>query len=116
MVIKRGEIWWARMPTPRGSEPGFSRPVIIVSSNAYNLSGISTVLAVSVTANLDLETAPGNVKLSKRDSGLPRPSVANVTQLVTLDKHMLTDKVKHLAPAAMLKIDKGLRQVLALST
>jgi mRNA interferase MazF len=113
-VICRGEIWWARMPPPRGSEPGFGRPVIIISADAYNHSGISTVLVASVTSNLGRETAPGNVKLNRRDSGLPRPSVANVTQLVTLDKRMLIKKVKRLPQTTISRIDQGLRKVLSL--
>jgi len=115
MVIKRGEIWWTRIPTPSGSEPGYKRPVVIISADAFNRSGISTVLATAVTANLGRAAAPGNVRLSKRDSGLPLPSVANVTQLMTLDKRMLTAKVKRLPPAVMSRIDAGLGQALSLA-
>ncbi|MBC8423633.1 type II toxin-antitoxin system PemK/MazF family toxin [bacterium] len=112
--MKRGEIWWARIPVPSVSEPGYRRPVVIVSADAYNRSGISTVLAAAITANLGRESAPGNVRLAKRDSGLPRPSVVNITQLMTLDKRMLGEKVKRLPPAVLAKIDTGLLQALSL--
>jgi len=115
MVIKRGDIWWARMPAPRGSEPGYRRPVVVISADAYNRSGLSTVIAAAVTANLGRAAAPGNVRLSKRDSGLPRPSVAIVTQLMTLDKRMLAEKVKHLPASVLSRIDNGLQQALSLT-
>ena len=90
--MNRGEIWWADMPGPRASEPVFSRPVLIVQSDAFNRSRIQTVLAVVLTSNLLLADAPGNVKLSTRRTGLPKESVANVSQVVTLDKAFLRDR------------------------
>ena len=114
MVIKRGEIWWGHLPTPRGSEPGYRRPVVIISADAFNRSDIHTVLAVALTTNLGRADAPGNVRLNRRDSGLPHVSVANVSQLMTLDKRMLTEKVKPVPASVMKRLDDGLRLIFAL--
>lgn len=113
--MKRGEIWWASLPSPVGSGPGYKRPVLIVQSNPFNASRISTVVVATVTSNLALAEAPGNVRISKTESGLPQASVVNVSQLITLDRSILTSKVKTLAGAAMDKVDIGLKIVLALA-
>ena len=86
LVIERGEIWWAELPDPTGSEPGYRRPVVVVQADAFNRSRIGTVVVVAVTSNLDRAAAPGNVRLSRRDSRLPRESVANVSHVLTLDR------------------------------
>ena len=78
----RGAIWWAELPDPVASEPGYRRPVLIIQSNAFNRSRIHTVIAVVITANLRLADAPGNVRLAARESGLPKDSVANVSQII----------------------------------
>jgi len=114
MVIERGEIWWASLPEPRESEPGFDRPVLVVQCDDFNRSRISTVLAVVVTSNTRLAEAPGNVLLSRKATGLPRESVANVSQLITVDKRFLTRKVRKLARREMAAVEAGLRLVLAL--
>ena len=80
---RRGEIWWASLRPPRGSEPGNSRPVLVVQSNRFNESRIQTVVVAAITSNLLLAEAPGNVRVSATDSGLPKLSVVNVSQLVT---------------------------------
>ena len=112
--MNRGEIWWASLPEPRASEPGFHRPVLVVQANEFNRSNISTVLVLAITSNLKLSNAPGNIQISARVSGLPKPSVVNVSQIITLDKSYLVEKVKRLNEDAMAKIDEGLRLVLAL--
>lgn len=112
--MKRGEIWWARLADPVGSGPGYRRPVLVVQSNAFNASRIGTVVAVAITSNLALAEAPGNVRIAKSDSGLPQPSVVNVSQLVTLDRAILEAKVKTLGATAMAKVESGLKLVLAL--
>lgn len=112
--MKRGEIWWADLPGPVGSGPGYKRPVLIVQANSFNVSRIRTVVVVTITSNLALAEAPGNVRIAKSDSGLPQPSVANVSQLITLDRSVLTSKIKALAGAAMDKVDSGLKLVLGL--
>ncbi len=113
-MIERGEIWWAELPDPAGSEPGYRRPVVVVQADAFNRSRISTVVAVAITSDLDRAAAPGNVRLSRRDSRLPRESVANVSHILTLDRGRLIDKIGRLPDRVVEKIDAGLRVVLAL--
>lgn len=114
MVIERGELWWAGLEEPRGSEPGFSRPVLLVQSDAFNRSRIQTVIAVVVTSNLRLVEAPGNVLLPKAESGLRRDSVANVSQVITLDRDVLSQRVAKLPRRLIAAVDEGLRLVLSL--
>jgi mRNA interferase MazF len=114
MVIQRGEVWWASLPELRGSEPGDSRPVLIVQANDFNRSRISTVIAVAITSNIRLAKAPGNVLLSRKASGLPEQSVANVSQLITLDKAFLKAKVKRLSKREFSEVEEGLRLALSL--
>jgi len=114
MVIQRGEIWWATLPTPQGSEPGYRRPVVVVQSNAFNRSLIQTVIVAAITSNLRLAGAPGNIKLTRRQSGLPRESVVNVSQVITLDKAYLTERVGKLPPRILATLEEGLRLVLSL--
>lgn len=112
--IRRGEIWWADLDEPRGSEPGYHRPVLIVQANAFNRSRISTVVAIGLTTNLRLVDGPGNVLVSSKASGLPRDSVANVSQLMTLDREYLDRPVGQLPQRQMAAIDAGLKLVLGL--
>ncbi len=93
MVISQGEIWWADLPAPTGSGPGFRRPVVVLQGDALNRSRIATVVCVPLTSNLRWAPAPGNVSLLARLTGLPRTSVANVSQIVTLDRDLLTERV-----------------------
>ncbi|MBS0457014.1 MAG: type II toxin-antitoxin system PemK/MazF family toxin [Proteobacteria bacterium] len=113
--MKRGEIWWADLPSPVGSGPGYKRPVLVVQANPFNASRIATVIVATLTSNLSLAEAPGNVRIAKADSGLPQPSVVNVSQLITLDRRILVAKVKAVPGAVMDKVDSGLKLVLALS-
>jgi len=112
--MQRGEIWWASLPSPKGSGPGRRRPVLIVQSDAFNASRIQTVIAAVITSNLDLTSAPGNLLMRRRDSGLTRDSVVNVSQLITLDKAYLTERVGRLPKRHAGSIDEGLRLVLGL--
>jgi len=114
MVIRRGEIWWASLPEPVGSEPGSRRPLVIVQADAFNRSGISTVLGVALTTNVRLADAPGNVFLEAKDTGLPKDSVANVSQVVTADKRFLTERISMIDPVLMMAIENGLRLILRL--
>jgi mRNA interferase MazF len=93
VVISQGEIWWADLPPPAGSGPGFRRPVVVVQGDALNRSRIATVVCVPLTTNLKWAAAPGNVQFSARLTGLPKDSVANVSQIVTVDKAFLTAHV-----------------------
>lgn len=113
-MIRRGEIWWADLGEPRGSSPGFRRPVLIVQDDAFNASRIATTMAVVITSNLALSAAPGNVLLPKSATHLPRDSVANVSQVVTLDKRTLTERVCKLPKARMTALEEGLRMALGL--
>lgn len=112
--MKRGEIWWASLPKPRGSGPGFRRPVLIVQSDAFNASRIQTVIVAVITSNLHLAEAPGNVGLPRRKSGLPRDSVVNVSQLLTIDRSVLSKRLAGLSPARMEAVESGIRLVLDL--
>jgi mRNA interferase MazF len=114
VVVRRGEVWWADLEEPRGSGPGHRRPVLVVQDDAFNRSRLATTLVVSLTSNLRLVEAPGNVLLPARASGLPKDSVANVTQLLTLDEDFLTERAGKLPPPLMARIDAGLKLVLAL--
>jgi len=112
--MERGEVWWAELPDPVASEPGFRCPVVIVSSNAFNRSSIRTVLAVVLTSNLRLSEAPGNVFLAAAESGFTKESVANVSQVVTLDKGFLSGRCGRIPSRGMKAIDDGLRLALSL--
>lgn len=112
--MKRGEVWWASLPEPAGSGPGYRHPVLIIQSNPFNQSRISTVVVAVVTSNVALAEAPGNVRLAKSDAGLPRASVVNVAQVLTIDRTLLTLRVKTLPERVMHRIDEGLRLVLGL--
>jgi len=112
--MNRGEIWWASLPEPRGSDPGYTRPVLIVQSQRFNRSRISTVIVVAITSNLILADAPGNVLLPADETGLPRDSVANVSQVLTLDKRFLGRRIGLIPHRLIVKVEEGLRLVLSL--
>ena len=112
MVISQGEIWWADLPAPAGSGPGFRRPVAVVQGDALNRSRIATVMCVPLTSNLRWEDAPGNVFLPARATGLSKDSVANVSQLVTIDRDLLTERVGKVSRAKTELILAGIDVVL----
>ncbi len=112
--MKRGEIWWATLDEPVGSEPGYRRPVVIVSSNEFNQSRINTVIVAIVTSNLRLADAPGNFLISKKESGLSKESVINVSQVLTLDKSFLSKKLGKLSSKKVLFLNEGLRLTLSI--
>ena len=91
-MIAQGEVWWADLEDPAGSEPGFRRPVVVVQGDPFNRSRLATVVCVALTSNLRWADAPGNVPLAAKATGLPKDSVANVSQIVTLDKASLTER------------------------
>ena len=96
-MITQGDVWWADLPAATGSEPGFRRPVVVVQADSFNRSALRTVVCVVLTSTLKWADAPGNVLLTARQSGLPRDSVANVTQVVTLDKAHLSERIGRLS-------------------
>ncbi len=112
MVISQGEVWWASLPAPTGSEPGFRRPVVVVQGDAFNRSRLATVVCVPLTSNLKWADAPGNVLLKAEMTGLPKDSVALVAQVITLDKSVLTDRCGKLPPEQVELILSGLDIVL----
>lgn len=112
--MRRGEIWWASLRRPAGSSPGYRRPVLVIQSNDFNESRIRTVVVVAITSNLRLASAPGNVLCRKRQTGLPCDSVINVSQILTIDKSFLTDRVRMLAPEILPQVEEGVRLVTAL--
>lgn len=114
MEVRRGEVWWADLDEPRGSEPGDRRPILIIQDDGFNRSRIATVLAVVITSNLRLVDAPGNVLIPARTAGLPKDSVANVSQIVTIDRDFLDERTGRLPTRLMAAVDAGLKLVLAL--
>lgn len=96
VAISRGDVWWADLAEPAGSAPGSRRPVVVVQGDALNRSKISTVICVPLTSNLEWSDAPGNVSLTSKLTGLPKDSVANVSQIVTIAKNILTERISRL--------------------
>jgi mRNA interferase MazF len=113
-VIERGAIHWVDLGAPQGSRPGKRRPVLVVSSDAYNASQLATVVAVVITSNTSLAALPGNVFLPASATGLPKDSAANVTAIVTLDKTDLDEPVGAVPRYLLDDLDRGLRRVLDL--
>ena len=111
----RGEIWWANLPAPSGSGPGFRRPVIIIQSDAFNKSKINTIICAVITSNTKLANAPGNVLLSKNESNLSKESVINVSKIITLDKSILTECVGTVNKNKIKQIENGIKLVFDLS-
>jgi len=112
--VRRGEIWWADLTGLAGSGPGIRRSVLIVQSNPFNDSRIATAVVAVITSNLSLADAPGNFRIGKSGSGLSKSSVVNVSQVITLDRSLLSKRVKALPAALLPKVDEGLRLVLGL--
>lgn len=113
-MIERGEIRWADVGPPDGSAPGFRRPVVVVSADAFNASRINTVVVAAVSSNTRLADAPGNITLPTGRSGLGKDSVVNVSQVATVDKRRLSDPVGRLSLRQQLDVDAGLRLALSL--
>ena len=112
MVIQQGDVWWAELPAPSGSGPGFRRPVVVVQGNPLNRSRIATVICVPLTINLGWSDAPGNVLLEARVAGLARDSVANVSQIIAVDRVLLTDQVARLPAHLLDRVLEGIDIVL----
>ena len=112
VTVSQGEVWWADLGGPRGSKPGFRRPVLVIQGDALNRSRIATAVCVALTSNVKWASAPGNVLLSESATGLPKESVANVSQIVTLDKSELTVRVGKLPKAKLDLVLSGVDVVL----
>jgi mRNA interferase MazF len=112
--VYRGELWWASLPEPMGSEPGYRRPVLIVQDDIFTQSRINTVIVIIITSNTQLAEAPGNTLLQSKATGLSKDSVANVSQIFTIDKKFLVERIGMLPEHLQKKVDEGLRTVLYL--
>jgi mRNA interferase MazF len=112
VVIHQGEIWWAELPEPVGSEPGFRRPVVVVQCNRFNQSSIATALCVPLPSNGRLADSPGNFLLSARSTGLPRDSVANVSLVLAVNKRQLVECVGQISQRELALIFIGIDMVL----
>ena len=112
MVISQGEVWWADLPEPAGPGPGLRRPVIVVQGDALNRSRIATVVCVPLTSNLKWADAPGNVRLPRNLTGLTKESVANVSQIVTLDRSLLTERTGKLSRSRLESVLSGIDVIL----
>jgi mRNA interferase MazF len=114
VVVERGQIWWAELGEPSGSEPGFRRPIVIVQNEAFNRSRLRTVVAAVLTSNLRLVEAPGNVLVPAKAAGLPRDSVVNVSQIITVDRDFLAEPAGRIRGQLLRDVENGLRLVLGL--
>ena len=112
MVISQGDVCWAELPEPTGSGPGFRRPVVVVQGDTLNRSRLATVVCVPLTSNLRWADAPGNVLLAMGMTGLPKDSVANVSQVVALDRTLLEERTGRISPAKIDLLLAGLDIVL----
>jgi mRNA interferase MazF len=112
MVISQGDVCWASLEDPVGSAPGFRRPVVVVQGDSFNASRIATTVVVPLTSNLRLAAAPGNVLLAAERTGLPKDSVANVSQIVTVDRVQLSDRVGRLKASELRLVLAGIDLVL----
>jgi len=110
--VSQGEVWWADLPAPAGSAPGFRRPVLVVQGEALNRSRIATVVCVPLTSNLTWARAPGNVLLPAKVTDLPKDSVANASQIIAVDRAFLTERVTKLGPKHLAQVMSGIDVVL----
>lgn len=110
--IRQGNVYWVDFGEPAGSEPGFRRPCVVVQNDVFNASRLNTVVICAVTSNLTLQRSPGNVFLKKGEAHLPKDSVVNVTQLVTVDKTLLVEKIGALSPGKLRKVLDGINLLL----
>ncbi len=106
--VAQGDVWWADLPEPAGSGPGFRRPVVVVQGNPLNRSRIATVVCVPLTSNTVWAAAPGNVLLTSKATGLPKDSVANVSQIIALDRSVLTERLGRLGSKPRAQILHGI--------
>jgi mRNA interferase MazF len=113
-MVNRGEIWWTELSEPKKSEPGYKRPLVIIQSNSYNRSNINTAICAVITSNLKLAEAPGNILLNPKTSGLPKTSVINISQIITIDKSFLIEKVGELTNKQINRLENSLKLILSL--
>lgn len=109
MVAKQGEIYWVDLEKPSGSEPGYRHPHIVIQNNIFNSSNINTVVVCSLTSNVKRAKAPGNVLLNKGETNLPRASVVNISQIYTVNKSDLVEKIGQISEKKMSEILEGIK-------
>jgi len=109
MVINQGDIFWIELGIPSGSSPGYRHPHVVIQNNLFNRSKINTVVVCALTSNVKRAKAPGNVLLSKGEANLKKESVLNVSQIMTVDKSDLVEKIGTLSPARVHQILEGIR-------
>jgi mRNA interferase MazF len=112
--MRRGDICWVDLGEPKGSQPGYRRPIIIVQDDEFNNSKLATVIVLSLTTNLNLRKMPGCVYLASSESGLPSDSIVNCSQIRTIDKSLIDEHVGQVDDSVMFMIDNALRRVLGL--
>ena len=112
MVIRQGDVFWIDMGEPRGSAPGYRHPHVVVQNNIFNQSRINTAVVCAITSNLARAAAPGNVQLRKGEAGLPKPSVVNVSQVFTVDKSELVERIGTLSVKRVIDILEGMKLVI----
>lgn len=115
MVVSQGDVWWGKLPPPIGSGPGFDRPVVVVQGDAFNRSRIRTIVVVPLTRTLRLATAPGNVLVAAGPAGIPHDSVADVSQIYTIDRQRLRRRIGQLPAAQLSAVLSGIDVVLGRS-
>lgn len=112
LLVRQGEVWWAELPEPHGSEAGLRRPVLVVQGDAFNRSRLATVVCVPLTSQLRWADAPGNVLLRARSTGLPRDSVANVSLILAVDRSQLTERTGAISEIELQQVFNGIDVVL----
>ncbi|MFH0802885.1 MAG: type II toxin-antitoxin system PemK/MazF family toxin [bacterium] len=112
MVIRQGDVFWINLGAPRGSSPGYRHPHVVVQNNVFNRSRLNTVVVCALTSSLKRAQAPGNILLSKGEANLTKPSVVNVSQVITVDKSDLVEKIGALSPERVNQVIEGLKMLL----
>jgi mRNA interferase MazF len=113
-VIRRGQIWWVDFGEPKGSKPGYRHPALVLQRDEVNASRLNTVVVCVLTSNRSLASAPGNTLLPRRATGLPRDSVANASQIATVNKNDLDALAGTVSPRLLVRVNEGLRWFLGL--
>ncbi len=109
MAIEQGEIYWVNLGEPSGSAPGYRHPHIVIQNNLFNFSNINTVVMCALTSNLKRGLSPGNVVLKKGEANLPKKSVVNITQIYTVDKNDLFEKIGKVSSKRLKEILQGIQ-------
>ena len=112
MTIKQGDIYWVDLGIPKGSEPGYMHPHVVIQNNVYNMSKINTVVVCALTSNVKRAAAPGNVLLKKGEANLPKDSVVNISQIITVDKSDLIERIGSLSLSRMKQVIEGVKLLL----